>query len=79
METFFATFLLFLLAMGAMAVGLWVGGKRLSGSCGGRDEDGNMLADCLCERKQRGDCAHDGAALAGGSPLVQLELPERRN
>ena len=75
METFLATFLLFLIAMGAMAVGLWVGGKRLSGSCGGRDADGNPLADCLCEKKRAGECEHD--SLAAASQLVQLEVPGR--
>ena len=73
-ETFLAAFVLFAVAMGAMAVGLWVGGKRLSGSCGGRDADGRPLADCLCEREKRDVCAE-----RGGSELLQPELPAQRS
>ncbi len=75
MQTFLATFLLFLLAIATMAIGLVVGGRRLSGSCGGRDKDGKPLADCLCERKQRGECEHTEAA----QTLYTPELPSKQS
>ena len=38
------------LLMGGMAIGVIVSGRRLAGSCGGTG------ADCLCEKKERGEC-----------------------
>ena len=37
--TLLASFAVFLLAVGAMSVGVWVQGRRLQGSCGGSGED----------------------------------------
>lgn len=36
--------------MGGMALGLIFSGRRLQGSCGGTG------ADCLCEKRERGEC-----------------------
>ena len=41
------------LLMTGMAMGVIVSNRRLAGSCGGVD------ADCLCEKKERGECPHD--------------------
>ena len=41
------------LLMTGMAIGVIVSNRRLAGSCGGAD------ADCLCEKKERGECPHD--------------------
>lgn len=43
------------LLMVGMAVGVIVSNRRLAGSCGGAD------ADCICEKKERGECPHDDA------------------
>ena len=42
------------LLMVGMAIGVIVSNRRLAGSCGGAD------ADCICEKKERGECPHDG-------------------
>ncbi|MEX1368867.1 MAG: hypothetical protein AB1Z98_37410 [Nannocystaceae bacterium] len=47
------TFGLVVALMGAMAVGVIFSNRRLAGSCGGSD------ADCVCEKKTRGECPHD--------------------
>ncbi|MBL4684917.1 MAG: hypothetical protein JKY37_10035 [Nannocystaceae bacterium] len=56
--------------MAAMAVGVIFSDRRLAGSCGGKD------ADCLCEKKARGECTRDhhpdaGPALVAGSALAR--------
>lgn len=38
--------------MAGMAVGVIFSNRRLAGSCGGAD------ADCVCEKKERGECPH---------------------
>ena len=38
------------LAVAGMAVGVVMGGRELSGSCGGRLPDGTLVGDCLCEK-----------------------------
>lgn len=45
------------LLMTGMAIGVIVSNRRLAGSCGGAD------ADCLCEKKERGECPHDDPEL----------------
>ena len=51
MQTFFATALIFGLAMVAMAVGVIFSDRRLKGSCGGAGQD------CHCTEKARKECA----------------------
>lgn len=41
------------LLMAGMAVGVIFSNRRLAGSCGGSD------ADCVCEKKARGECPHE--------------------
>lgn len=45
MMTFILTAALIATCMGAMALGVVLGGRRLRGSCGGGGDD------CLCERR----------------------------
>jgi hypothetical protein len=57
MEVFFVAFGAFALAVVAMAIGVIVRGKALSGSCGGVDPTtGRSLGDCLCERLKKPIC-----------------------
>ncbi|MBV1861610.1 MAG: hypothetical protein KUG77_24540 [Nannocystaceae bacterium] len=57
------------LLMTGMAVGVIVSNRRLAGSCGGAD------ADCVCEKKERGECPHEGAEpLPPGERLVSPNL-----
>lgn len=56
METFIAALVFFLVAVAAMAVGVMFQGKVLNGSCSGRLPDGTKIGDCLCEKKDRGEC-----------------------
>lgn len=45
------------LLMTGMAIGVIVSNRTLAGSCGGAD------ADCVCEKKERGECPHDDPEL----------------
>ena len=56
METFLAALVFFLVAVAAMAIGVMIQGKTLNGSCSGRLPDGTKIGDCLCEKKDRGEC-----------------------
>ena len=57
------------LLMAGMAVGVIVSNRRLAGSCGGTG------ADCLCEKKERGECPNDQKnALPPGERLVSPDL-----
>lgn len=57
------------LLMGGMAIGVIVSGRRLAGSCGGTG------ADCLCEKKERGECPNDKKnALPPNERLVSADL-----
>lgn len=56
MQVIVAAFVLFLVALTAMAVGVLVQGKTLKGSCGGRGPDGRPLGDCLCSREEQENC-----------------------
>lgn len=58
------TFGLVVALMAAMAVGVIFSNRRLAGSCGGRD------ADCVCEKKTRGECPHDQDARPASEQLV---------
>jgi hypothetical protein len=51
METFFATLLIFLTVVGAMAIGVVFTGRSLRGSCGGTGEG------CECSEERRKACA----------------------
>lgn len=55
MELYFIVLLVFMVALGGMAVGL-LRGRPLSGSCGGVGPDGESLADCLCEMQNAPVC-----------------------
>jgi len=64
---FIAAFLVFGIGVAGMAIGVIVNGRRLQGSCGGIDINGDSLADCMCERKRQNICASQE-----GNELVQL-------
>jgi len=51
METFFATLVIFLAIVGAMAIGVVFTGRSLRGSCGGTGEG------CECSEERRQACA----------------------
>ncbi len=55
METFVFSVVFFSLAMLAMAVGVILGGRRLSGSCGGRGGEA-----CACSLAERLACIRRG-------------------
>ena len=62
MQTFLATLALFLLIVGAMAVGVLVTGRSLRGSCGGTGEG------CECDEERQRACASKReAAQEGGA------------
>ncbi len=60
MDIFLIAFLVFAVAVGAMAIGAILGGRRIKGSCGGlaawKDPDGNSIceacADCPEKKKE---------------------------
>jgi len=57
------------LLMAGMAIGVIVSNRKLAGSCGGAD------ADCICEKKERGECPHDSPeVLPPGERLVSPNL-----
>ena len=62
MQTFLATLVLFLIIVGAMALGVLLTGRSLRGSCGGTGEG------CECSEERRRACAskregaHEGSA-----------------
>ncbi len=58
METFVAALVFFLVAVAAMGIGVMIQGKVLNGSCSGRLPDGTKIGDCLCEKKERGECTN---------------------
>ncbi len=51
MQTFFATALIFGIAMAAMAIGVIFSNRTLKGSCGGTG------LDCSCSEEARRECA----------------------
>lgn len=60
------------LLMSGMAIGVIVSNRRLAGSCGGTG------ADCLCEKKERGECPNDQPnALPPNERLVSVDLAPR--
>jgi len=63
------------LLMSGMAIGVIVSNRRLAGSCGGTG------ADCLCEKRERGECPHDNPEGAPQLPpnerLVSADLAPR--
>jgi hypothetical protein len=68
MMTFVLTALAFVIIVVAMSVGVWLSGKSLSGSCGGKTpEEADLLGDCVCARKEADICASDD-----GNELVML-------
>ncbi len=75
--TFLAAFVVFALAVAAMAVGVIFSGKQLSGSCGGTGGDGGEGGDCLCVRKQNDLCPSEpGNELV---KLAELGYPQRKD
>ncbi len=54
------------LLMAGMAIGVIVSNRRLAGSCGGAS------ADCLCEKKERGECPRDNDGLDALPPNERL-------
>jgi hypothetical protein len=50
MQTFVATFLLFGIVVGAMAIGVIFSNRKLKGSCGFSAED------CACDRAKQARC-----------------------
>ena len=69
MTTILLTFVLFALAVTAMAVGVLVKGQQLAKSCGGSADqvESDLLGDCVCARKEADICASDE-----GNELVML-------
>jgi hypothetical protein len=60
--TILLTFMLFAVALTAMAVGVLLSGRHLKGSCGGAANDvaeDSLLGDCVCARKEADICASD--------------------
>jgi len=53
------SFVVFVIAVGAMAVGVALSGRRLSSSCGGVVHDGESVGDCVCVRKDAGLCGDE--------------------
>lgn len=53
--------------MVGMAVGVIFSNRRLAGSCGGAD------ADCLCEKRERGECPHDKEQSVSAGPQLVAE------
>jgi hypothetical protein len=68
----------FAVAVGAMALGVILSGRKLSSSCGGLAiQGGELLGECSCARKEADICASDD-----GNELVKLaELgnPKRKD
>lgn len=51
METFLVTFFVMLAAIGAMAIGVILGGRRITGTCGGLNNMGELEGTCeLCAK-----------------------------
>ncbi|MBC8369636.1 MAG: hypothetical protein H8E25_06535 [Planctomycetes bacterium] len=68
MTTFMLTAFAFVVIVAAMSVGVWLSGKKLSGSCGGKTPDeADLLGECVCARKEADICASDD-----GNELVML-------
>jgi hypothetical protein len=57
-QTFIATFVLFGVMVGAMAMGVMLTGNRLRGSCGGTGED------CACTEAEQQKCPRRPSAQA---------------
>jgi hypothetical protein len=79
MTTLLLTFVVFVVAVLAMAVGVLVSGRKLAKSCGGSADhvEGDLLGDCVCSRKKADICASD----AGNEMVLLAELgnPRRKD
>ena len=65
---FLLGFSVFAVAVGAMALGVMLSGRKLSSSCGGlAAKEADLLGDCSCARKEADICASDD-----GNELVKL-------
>lgn len=77
--TLLATFTVFTVALGAMALGVLLTGRKLAGSCGGvaAKEGLEAIGDCSCRRKEADLCASD----EGNELLVYAEIgnPKRKD
>lgn len=61
-------FAVFAVAVGAMALGVVLSGRKLSSSCGGlATQGGELLGECSCARKEADICASDD-----GNELIKL-------
>lgn len=68
MEQLLAAFVVFAIAVGAMAIGVLLSGRHLKSSCGGLATSvGEHLGDCSCARKEADICASDE-----GNELIKL-------
>lgn len=65
MATMIITFIVFLLIVGAMAVGVLMGRKPISGSCGGMSALG-MVSDCEICGGDRSKCDSEKPAANAG-------------
>ena len=57
--------------MVGMAVGVIFSNRELAGSCGGKD------ADCVCEKKERGECSRDQADQGTPALIAEGSLARR--
>lgn len=58
MAVFFVTLTFFAIGVAAMSVGL-LRGRRLSGSCGGVDQNGAPIGHCVCGKPSDERCSID--------------------
>ncbi|MDP7062538.1 MAG: hypothetical protein QF489_06370 [Planctomycetota bacterium] len=80
MPSLLAAFIVFVIAVTAMAIGVLVSGRKLAKSCGGLADavEGDLLGgDCVCARKDADICASDD----GNEMVLLAELgnPKRKD
>ncbi|MCP4092628.1 MAG: hypothetical protein GY747_04185 [Planctomycetes bacterium] len=80
MPTMLAAFVVFVIALTAMAIGVLLSGRKLAKSCGGLADavEGDLLGgDCVCSRKDADICASD----EGNEMVLLAELgnPKRKD
>jgi len=80
MPSLLAAFIVFVIAVTAMAIGVLVSGRKLAKSCGGLADavEGDLLGGaCVCARKDADICASDD----GNEMVLLAELgnPKRKD